>query len=884
MATSSFFFNGSNEPDETQTQTPPTTTESGEDTVKTSFYYGSTPGPDQNTFNDLVNTLNEKVAEADEDRVAAQAAASAASNSASSAANTAASIEGEVATAETARAAAEAAKAAASSSASSASTSASNASTSAANAATSASAASTSASNAATSATNAANSATAASGSATSASGSASAAATSASNAAGSASSASTSASNAATSESNASGSASAAATSASNAATSESNAQAYELSANEWATKTTGPVAGGEYSAKYNAQLAATSASNASTSETNASASASTATTQAGIATTKASEASASASAALTSETNAASSASSASTSASNAATSATNASNSASSASTSASNAATSESNAATSASNAATSETNAASSASAAATSASNASSSASAASAAETAALAAQAAAELAYDSFDDRYLGAKSSDPTLDNDGNALLTGALYWSTASNELKIYNGTSWSVAGSSSGASVLDDTTTNATRYLTFADATTGPLSTAYVSSTKLTYNPSTGVVGGSISGNAGTVTDGVYTTGSYADPTWITSLDYSKLTGTIPTWNQNTTGNAATATALQTARTIGGVSFNGTANINLPGVNTAGNQDTSGNAATATTATNLSGGTVNTTGITSSGDILPETDNTGVIGNSANTWSNGQFTNLQIDSTLTVRAAIDLADNDVLRLGSSDDWEFFHNGTDNYIDLNVGNLIIRDNTTTRFTFGRTTGNIVATGSIDCGTQFLGLATDAVTAPSFSWTGDTNTGIYRPTTDTVGIVCGGTEDFRVDSTGQLWNTVQSQVGTDYTTLYKGYFARAWVNFNGTGTVAIRASGNVTSVTDNGTGDYTVNFTTAMPDANYGFSLGGGIGDATAGTIASYSMHQTVDPTTSALRMMTGYANTQRDIEYVCASIFR
>ena len=47
---------------------------------------------------------------------------------------------------------------------------------------------------------------------------------------------------------------------------------------------------------------------------------------------------------------------------------------------------------------------------------------------------------------------------------------------------------------------------------------------------------------------------------------------------------------------------------------------------------------------------------------------------------------------------------------------------------------------------------------------------------------------------------------------------------------YTAKAWVNFNGTGTVAIRASGNVSSITDNGTGDYTVNFTNAMPDANY------------------------------------------------------
>jgi hypothetical protein len=80
---------------------------------------------------------------------------------------------------------------------------------------------------------------------------------------------------------------------------------------------------------------------------------------------------------------------------------------------------------------------------------------------------------------------------------------------------------------------------------------------------------------------------------------------------------------------------------------------------------------------------------------------------------------------------------------------------------------------------------------------------------------------------------------------------------------YGARAWVNFNGTGTVAIRASGNVTSITDNGTGDYTVNFTTAMPDANYGFVFGaeivGGAGNA-KGVIGNWS----TAPTTSSLRI--------------------
>jgi len=61
---------------------------------------------------------------------------------------------------------------------------------------------------------------------------------------------------------------------------------------------------------------------------------------------------------------------------------------------------------------------------------------------------------------------------------------------------------------------------------------------------------------------------------------------------------------------------------------------------------------------------------------------------------------------------------------------------------------------------------------------------------------------------------------------------------------FLCRAWVNFNGTGTVAISGSGNVSSITDNGTGDYTVNFTTAMPDVNYCIPLGvGALGTGSA-----------------------------------------
>jgi len=73
-------------------------------------------------------------------------------------------------------------------------------------------------------------------------------------------------------------------------------------------------------------------------------------------------------------------------------------------------------------------------------------------------------------------------------------------------------------------------------------------------------------------------------------------------------------------------------------------------------------------------------------------------------------------------------------------------------------------------------------------------------------------------------GGSERMRITSGGDL------QFNSGYGSVATAYGCRAWVNFNGTGVVAIRASGNVSSITDNGTGDYTVNFTTSMPDVNY------------------------------------------------------
>lgn len=98
-----------------------------------------------------------------------------------------------------------------------------------------------------------------------------------------------------------------------------------------------------------------------------------------------------------------------------------------------------------------------------------------------------------------------------------------------------------------------------------------------------------------------------------------------------------------------------------------------------------------------------------------------------------------------------------------------------------------------------------------------------------------------------------------------------------------AKAWVNFNGTGTVAIRASFNVSSITDNGTGNYTVNFTTAMVDANYAVS---GVGCRSSGTLhASLQRHPDVAPTTSSVRVLN-LAGTDgaHDPLYCSVSIFR
>jgi hypothetical protein len=116
----------------------------------------------------------------------------------------------------------------------------------------------------------------------------------------------------------------------------------------------------------------------------------------------------------------------------------------------------------------------------------------------------------------------------------------------------------------------------------------------------------------------------------------------------------------------------------------------------------------------------------------------------------------------------------------------------------------------------------------------------------------------------------------------NTIQNSGGTGSPAI--NGLAAAWVNFNGTGTVAIRAASNVSSITDNGTGDYTINFTTAMPDANYGLSMTSDFAQSFMKSAADWGAAGT-NPTTTAVRMFTrSGASNAADCNFGYVAIFR
>ena len=334
------------------------------------------------------------------------------------------------------------------------------------------------------------------------------------------------------------------------------------------------------------------------------------------------------------------------------------------------------------------------------------------------AARDAAIAAADAAAASYDSFDDRYLGAKASDPALDNDGDALIIGALYWNTVSDAMRVWDGAAW---------------------------VPVVPLGALIAS---------------------------------------------------------NNLSDVASAT---------------TARSNL------GAQATITGAATTITSANLTGSRA-------------------LVSNGSGKVAVSEVTGTQLGYVAGVTSAIQTQLN---------------------IKAPVASPALTGTPTAPTAAPATNTNQIAT------TAFV-----LANAPSIP---SQTQGTWNVGTNTVESTISA---LKLDD--KIENKLNAAGAAPL------YACRAWVNFNGAGTVAIRAAGNVSSITDNGTGDYTVNFTTALLDADYAMvgSAEGVLNHEQLGV----SVKRTVAPTTTSARVSVGgtggngSASNQQDSTRVFIAIFR
>ncbi len=265
--------------------------------------------------------------------------------------------------------------------------------------------------------------------------------------------------------------------------------------------------------------------------------------------------------------------------------------------------------------------------------------------------------------LDYDNF--------SNTPTIPTNNNQLTNGAGFITGSSlNASNLSSGTIPdarfpstlpAIDGSAlTGIAVTDNirTNTNAT-FLQNVNVSGTTTATTFIGNL-------TGNVTGNVSGTSGSTTGNAATATALANARTIGGVSFDgtsniDLPGVNSSGNQDTSGNAATSTKLATARTIGGVSFDGSANINLPGVNSDGNQDTTGNAATSTLA-------VSAQGLTGSPNITVTDVNAVDAIISGNLSVAGTITSLDQNDILatgiiTASSGVDLGDPGIITLSS-----------------------------------------------------------------------------------------------------------------------------------------------------------------------------------------------------------------------------
>jgi len=210
---------------------------------------------------------------------------------------------------------------------------------------------------------------------------------------------------------------------------------------------------------------------------------------------------------------------------------------------------------------------------------------------------------------------------------------------------------------------------------------------------------------------------------------------------------------------------------------------------------------------------------------------------------------------------------------------------------ISQPILSSLTASKPVFTNASKGLVSTGTLGADQGGTGVANNAAMtvtgSGNFAYT-RTLTGVTNVTLPTTGTLAtlAGTETF-TNKTLTTPNIDSASVPTVLGTAPL-YFARAWVNFNGTGTPAIRGSGNVSSLTDNGVGDYTVNFTTAMSDinsVNTTCSSNGSNNFIGTTVFTNASTGANVAPTTSAARINAGvYGVGTFDPVYINVSVFR
>ena len=647
-------------------------------------------------FEQMVEEVSRNASAVAQNTAAAKKSASDASASASEAATHATDAAASARAASTSAGQAASSAQSASSSAGTASTKAREAAKSAAAAESSKSAAATSASAAKTSETNAAASQKSAATSASTATTKASEAATSARGAAASKEAAKSSETNASSSASSAASSATAAGNSAKAAKTSETNAKSSETAAGQSASA----AAGSKTAAALSASAASTSAGQASASATaagksaeSAASSASTATTKAGKATEQATAAASSASAAKTSETNA-------KTSADNAASSKAAAASSASSAASSASSASASKDEATRQASAAKGSATTAT-------TKASEAAGSATAASQSKVAAESAATRAETAAKRAEDIASAVALEDASTTKKGIVQLSSAT------------NSTSEKLAATPKAVKTVKDSSVQKT-----GDTMGGQLKISTINALRI-FNQAFGLIFRRSEDHLHLIPTNEGE-GENGDIGSLRPFSINLRSGLVSIGNGlkvggsvtgNLTGNADTATKIKTARKIGGVAFDGSADINLPGVNATGNQNTTGNAATATKL--QAARTINGVSFDGSANITLTPSNIGALALTGGTLSGG----------LTAAGEVISRSANGLRIAYGNYGFFIRNdGSNTYFMLtDSGNSLGTHNSLRPFIISNHTGNVTIATKLNASGGITGsLSGNASTA--------------------------------------------------------------------------------------------------------------------------------------------------------------